>query len=114
MAPGLAIVCQMTCFTLILSIDLHIVYYRPYQEDGATESRNPAYSNDRFIGRILSKAVTPPHTAASLKSHLCDSEGFSRPENAHLYSSLSSQTILDNSSRLALMNRYGPGSSEKR
>ncbi|EDR06236.1 uncharacterized protein LACBIDRAFT_329075 [Laccaria bicolor S238N-H82] len=89
------------------------IYYRPYQEDGAIESRSPAYSNDRFIGRILSKAVTPPHTAASLKSHLCKIEGFSGSENAHLYSSLLSQTILDNSSRLALMNRHGPGSSEK-
>ena len=112
MAPGLAIVCQMS-FVFIFSIDPPIVYYRPYQEDGAIESRSPAYSNDRFIGRILSKAVTPPHTAASLKSHLCDIEGFSGSENASLYSSLSSQTILDDPSRLALMNRYGPGSSEK-
>jgi len=89
------------------------VYYRPYHEDGAIESRSPAYSNDRFVGRILSKAVTPPHTAASLKNHLCKVEGFSGSENAYLYSSLLSQTILDNSSRLALMNRYGPRSSEK-
>ena len=103
----------MSCFALILSIDLPIVYYRPYQEDGAIESRSPAYSNDRFIGRILSKAVTPPHTAASLKSHLCDVEGYSGSENSYLYSALSSQTILDDASRLALMNRSGPGSSEK-
>ena len=113
MAPGLVIVCQMSCFARIFSIDLPIVYYRPYQEDGAIESRSPAYSNDRFIGRVLSKAVTPPHTAASLKSHLCNVEGFSGSENASLYLSLSSQTILDNSFRLALMNRSGPGSSEK-
>ena len=113
MAPGLAIVCQMSCFALIFSIDHPIVYYRPYQEDGAIESGSPAYSNDLSVGRILSKAVTPPHTAASLKSHLCEIEGFSGSENAYLYLSLSSQTILDNSSRLALMNRSGPGSSEK-
>jgi hypothetical protein len=103
----------MSCFALIFSIDLPTVYYRPYQEEGAIESRSPAYSNDRFVGRILSKAVTPPHTAASLKSHLCKIEGFSGSENAYLYSSLLSQTILDNSSRLTLMNHYGPGSSEK-
>ncbi|EDR06353.1 uncharacterized protein LACBIDRAFT_329067 [Laccaria bicolor S238N-H82] len=99
--------------TLTFSIDLPTVYYRPYQEDSTIESRSPAYSNDRFVGRILSKAVTPPHTASSLKSHLCDIEGFSGSENASLYLSLSSQMILDNASRLALMNRYGPGSSEK-
>ena len=111
MPPGLVIVCQMSCFAITFSSDLHTVYYRPYQEDGAIESRSPAYSNDRSIGRILSKAVTPPHTTASLKSHLCKIEGFLGSENAYLYSSLLSQTILDNSSRLALMNRYGPGSS---
>ena len=113
MAPGLVIISQMSHFAFIFSIDLPTVYYRPYQEDGAIESRSPAYSNDRFVGRILSKAVTPPHTAASLKSHLCNVEGFSGSENAYLYLSLSSQTILDNPSRLALMNRFGPGSSEK-
>jgi len=111
--PGLVIVCQISCFAITFSSDLPTVYYRPYQEDGAIESRSPAYSNDRFVGRILSKAVTPPHTAASLKTHLCEIEGFSVSVNASLYSSLLSQTILDNSSRLALMNRYGPGSSEK-
>ena len=68
MPPGLVIVCQMSCFAITFSSDLHTVYYRPYQEDGAIESRSPAYSNDRSIGRILSKDVTPPHTAASLKS----------------------------------------------
>jgi hypothetical protein len=111
--PGLVIVCQISCFALIFSIDLPTVYYRPYQEDGTLESRSPAYSNDHFVGHILSKAVTPPHTAASLKSHLCKIEGFSGLKNAYLYLSLLSQTILDNSSCLPLMNRYGPGSSEK-
>ena len=111
MGRGLVIVCGP--FSLIFSINLPTVYYRPYQEDGAIESKSPAYSNDLFVGRILSKAVTPPHTVASLKSHLCDIEGFLGSENAYLYSSFSSQTILDNSSRLALMNRSGPGSSEK-
>ena len=110
---GLVIVCQMSCFAVTFSSDLPIVYYRPYQEDGAIESRSPPYSNDRSIGRILSKAVTPPHTVASLKRHLCKIEGFSGSENAHLYLSILSQTILDYSSRLDLMNRYGPGSSEK-
>ncbi|KIJ93829.1 hypothetical protein K443DRAFT_111438, partial [Laccaria amethystina LaAM-08-1] len=89
------------------------LYYRPYQEDGTLESRSPAYSNDHFVSHILSKAITPPHTAASLKSHLCKIEGFSGLKNAYLYLSLLSQTILDNSSCLPLMNRYGPGSSEK-
>lgn len=43
---------------------------------GALESKNPIYSNDRFIGRILSKSIAPPLTAASLKKHLCRVEGF--------------------------------------
>ena len=93
----------MSSFPITFSSDISTVYYRPYQEDGVIESRSPAYSNDRFVGRILSKAVTPPHTAASLKSHLCKIEGFSGSENAHLYLSLLSQAILDDSSHLALI-----------
>ena len=114
MPPGLVIVCQMSCFAITFSSDLHTVYYRPYQEDGAIESRSPAYSNDRSIGRILSKAVTPPHTTASLKSHLCKIEGFSGSESAYLYSSLLRPTILDNSSVLAPNRTHGSSSVQVR
>jgi len=90
-----------------------LLYYCLYQEDSTIELRSPAYSNDHFIGCILLKAVTPPHTAASIKTHLSKIKGFSGSENTYLYSSLLSQTILDDSSHLALMNHYGPGSSKK-
>ncbi|KIJ90720.1 hypothetical protein K443DRAFT_14997 [Laccaria amethystina LaAM-08-1] len=45
----------------------HLVYYRLYTKDGVIESYNHIYSNDRSIGRILTKAVTPPHSVSYLK-----------------------------------------------
>lgn len=86
------------------------LYYRLYQADGAVESRSPAHFNDRFLGRILSKAVTPPHTAASLKNYICKIEGFS---GVNIYSSLTSPTALNDGARIAIMSYSGPGSYEK-
>ena len=97
----------MTLFTLNR---VYTVYYRLYQADGAIESRSPAYFNDHFLGRILSKAVTPPHTAASLKNDICKIEGFS---GADIYSSLTSPTALNDGVRTAIMSYSGPGSYEK-
>ena len=97
----------MTLFTLNR---VYTVYYRLYQADGAIESRSPAYFNDHFLGRILSKAVTPPHTAASLKNYICKIEGFS---GADIYSSLTSSTALNDGVRTAIMSYSGPGSYEK-
>lgn len=86
------------------------LYYRLYQADGAVESRSPAYFHDHFLGRILSKAVTPPHTAVSLKNYICKIEGF---PGADIYSSLTSPTSLNDGARIALMSYSGPGSYEK-
>jgi hypothetical protein len=93
------------------TIDLnHTVYYRLYTKDGPLESINPIYSNDRFIGRILSTSVRPPHTATSLKRHLCKIEGLAS-ENCTLYQSLSENTALEDSTRLSLRGTPGPGLS---
>ncbi|KIJ95893.1 hypothetical protein K443DRAFT_682706 [Laccaria amethystina LaAM-08-1] len=89
------------------------IYYRLYTKGGPLESNNPIFSNDRFISRISSKSVRPPHTAASLKRYVCKIEGVEGPEKADLYLSLSENKPLDESARLALRgNSGGPGSSE--
>ena len=69
---------------IICIIHLSTVYYRLYEANGMTELRRPAYSNNHFVGRVLSNAVTPPHTADSLKKHLINVEGFSALENSCL------------------------------
>ncbi|KIK06076.1 hypothetical protein K443DRAFT_308465 [Laccaria amethystina LaAM-08-1] len=93
----------------------HYIYYRLYTNNGALKSNNPIYSNDRFICRILSRSVAPPHTVASLKRHICRIEGFESSGSDisyKLYSSLSERVPLEDSTRLSLRGNPGPGSSE--
>lgn len=79
---------------------------------GALESNNPIYSNDRFISRMVSRSVAPPHTATSLKKHICRIERFELSTKCTLYSSLSDQAPVEDSTRLALRGTSGPGVSE--
>ncbi|EDR00346.1 uncharacterized protein LACBIDRAFT_295821 [Laccaria bicolor S238N-H82] len=88
------------------------IYYRLYTKEGRLESNNPIFSNDRFISRISSKSVRPPHTAASLKRYVCKVEGMEGSEKGALYLSLSEKKPLNDSARLALRWNSGPGSSE--
>ena len=89
-----------------------LVYYRLYTKDGAIESYNHIYSNDQSIGRILTKAVTPPHTVSSLKRYLCKIEGFAEAKNSDLYETLPSQSaITPDSTRISLLGQSGIGSS---
>jgi hypothetical protein len=91
------------------------VYYRLYGKDGPIKSQHPVYSSDRepFIGRTLAKLVAPPHTAASLKRHLCYIEGFSSSmaDTAKLFVPLSCLTAKDDSAWLSLVGSSGPGLS---
>jgi len=88
------------------------VYYRLYTKDGAIESINPLYYDYHFISRVLSKSVTPPHTAASLKKHLCSCEGFKATEKCDLHLSLSEKIPVEDSTRIPLRGGDGPGMSE--
>ncbi|KIJ89716.1 hypothetical protein K443DRAFT_613953 [Laccaria amethystina LaAM-08-1] len=47
------------------------LYYRLYTKDGPITSNNPIYANDPFLSRTLTKFITPPHTALSVKNHIC-------------------------------------------
>ena len=89
-----------------------LVYYRPYTKDGAIKSLNPIYSNDPFISRILPIFITPPHTALSLKKHLCKIEGLAGlGSNAILFEALSSEAAIPDSTRLKLRGHLGSGVS---
>jgi hypothetical protein len=89
-----------------------LVYYRLYTKDGAIQSFNPIYSNDPFISRILPKSITPPHTALSLKKHLCKIEGLTG-SNAVLFEGLSSDAVIPDSTRLKLRGHSGSGVSSR-
>ena len=66
------------------------MYYRVYTKLGAFESNYPLYRNDRFIGRMPSKAFAPPHTVVSIKRALCKLEDLSEPDKALIFTPLSS------------------------
>ncbi|EDR06356.1 uncharacterized protein LACBIDRAFT_300531 [Laccaria bicolor S238N-H82] len=93
----------------LISCEFHqLVYYRPYTKDGAIKSLNPIYSNDPFISRVLPKSITPPHTALSLKKHLCKIEGVAG-SNAILFEALSDDAAIPDSTRLKLRGHLGLG-----
>jgi hypothetical protein len=85
------------------------VYYRLYTKDGPIRSNNPIYADNPFISRTLPKFITPPRNALSVKKHLCKIEGLSGPTGSTLFESLSSQTAVADSFRLAVRKYSGPG-----
>lgn len=87
----------------------HYIYYRLYANNDALESKNPIYSTDSFIGRILFKSITPPRNVASLKRNLYKVEGFEGIPTCDLYLSLSEKAPAEDLTRLSL---DGSGSSE--
>ena len=85
------------------------VYYRLYANNDALESKNPIYSNDRFVGRILFKSITPPRNITSLKRNIWKVEGFEGIPTCALYLSSSEKAPAEDLARLPLR---GSGSSE--
>lgn len=88
---------------------LFSVYYRVYAEDGAIPSANHVYSDDPYLGRILAELVSPPHTAISLKHCLFSVENINNETTASLFIAASSQTPIDDASRLSILAYPGPG-----
>ena len=90
---------------------MYLVYYRLYANYGSIRSNNPIHGTDPSISRTLPKLITPPLTASSVKKHLCKIEGFPGA-TCTLFESLSSQTAVEETSRLSLRGSTGPGLSE--
>jgi hypothetical protein len=88
------------------------VYYRLYTKDGAIRSINPIYANDEFIGRTLSRLITPPHTALSIKNHLCNIEAFHAGNSSTLIESFLSTVAMEASARVRFKGDSGPGLSQ--
>ena len=86
------------------------VYYRVYANDSPVRLSKPAYSNDSFLGHILATSVTPPHTVANIKHHLCKLEGISADAVTDLFTSTSNRSPTDDSEHIAILNTNAPGS----
>ena len=94
---------------------LQLVCYRLYTKDGAIQSLNPIYSNDHFNSRISPIFITPPpHTALSLKRHLCKIEGLAGlRSNDLVVEALSREAAIPDSTCLKLRGHLGPDVSSR-
>jgi hypothetical protein len=88
------------------------VYYRIYAEDGAIPSKTSTTPNDPFLGRIKAKDVAPPHNVKSVKLCLAEVEGISASTQTSLGLFLTpySQSPMDDTLKVTILHRTGPGS----
>ena len=89
-----------------------LVYYRLYNKNGPISSNKAIYANDPFLSRTLTKFITPPHTALSVKRHICTVENLPKISECSLFESLSSLAAIENATQLSIRAHSGPGLSE--
>jgi hypothetical protein len=63
------------------------------------------------MGRVVSRRVAPPHTAASIKRFLSKQENIPDYHCTNLYATISSPSALEDQSYVSVMTADGPGSS---
>jgi hypothetical protein len=89
------------------------VYYRVYSPAGGVKVKNPEFPEDPYLGRALAIRVTPPHTIASVKRHICGRENIVNHKNTRLFEKILSPTPLDDSMRVHIFNHAGVGSTSE-
>lgn len=55
--------------------NLHYLYYRIYDPDGALASRTSFDRTDDFLGRVDTRSIAPPHSVASVEAYIRSAEG---------------------------------------
>lgn len=85
------------------------VYYRVFSVDGPIRTANPVYSEDPYLGRILARIVTPPHTTINLRRCLSNAENIDDTIITRLFVSCSSKTAMDDAGRVSILSYPGPG-----
>ena len=88
-----------------------LVYYRIYAEDGAIPSKTPVVPGNPFLGRIKIRSVPPPRTAKSVKCSIAKVENIKDRESTALYLTPSSQSPMDDTEKITILNGTGPGST---
>ena len=87
------------------------VYYRVYSPAGGVEVKNPEFPNDPYLGRALAIRLTPPHTIASVRRHICSREDIADHKNTRLFDNILSRTPLDDSKPVHILDRAGVGAT---
>lgn len=112
------------------SLNVYVVYYRVYTQDGAVQSKCAIDSHDTslgensigqeyleshwyafYAGRINANLVAPPHTAASIKRHLCKAEDVADYACTQLFGDTASSEPLDDKALVPILTGAGPGST---
>lgn len=88
-----------------------IVYYRIYAEDGALPSNAPVSPGDPFLGRIKVRSVPPPRTVKAVKVSITKVENIKDRESATLFLTPYSQSPMDDTEKVTILNGTGPGST---
>lgn len=87
------------------------VFYRMYTDYVAIPSRRPVYSCDQYLGRILATDVAPPHTAASIKRHICKMEAVGNTSPATIFIPVFSQSPMNDTEYVPILDESCPGST---
>ena len=87
-----------------------LVYYRIYAEDGAIPSKTPFEPGDHFLGRNKVRSVPPPRTVKAVKG-IAKVENIKDRESTSLFLTPYSQSPMDDTEKVAILNGTGPGST---
>ena len=90
-----------------------LVYYRIYAEDGAIPSSTPIVPGDPFVGRIKLSSVPPPRTAKTVKCSIAKVENIKERESTSLFLTPYSQSPMDDTDKIAIIDGTGPGSTSQ-
>jgi hypothetical protein len=63
------------------------VHYQVFSPKGIIESKTSFRTDDPYTGRVIAAHITPPRSAKSIKTFLCDKEDISDVEYANLMAS---------------------------
>ena len=88
-----------------------LVYYRIYSEDGAIPSKAPITPGDPFLGRIKVISVPPPRTAKTVKRSIAKVENIKDRKSTTLFLTPYSQSPMDDTEKVAILDGTGPGST---
>ena len=90
-----------------------LVYYKIYAADGAIPSSTPIFPGDPFVGRIKLSSVPPPRTAKTVKCSIAKVENIKERESTSLFLTPYSQSPMDDTDKIAIIDGTGPGSTSQ-
>jgi len=88
------------------------LYYQVYKGHGAVLSKQPASSNDPYVGCIRADSVPPPHTTASIMRCISKGEGLDNSKQSQLFANISSRLPMGEGYVSILTNNHAGSTPE--